>query len=395
MSNKYYLLRRNQETFVGPHNLSELVSLYKSKRCSTNDEVSGSTGPWVYLRNRDELEKHYPEMVGIFHGAVPKENLVSAYEKYEPKPRKGSSFLTLTLVAVVLLGVAAAGYYSYYRRQSDALNRVMRYHRAQDYSRAMNIMRTDAALVDKMRASLASAKEWLPVLRTFAFWDDTKPKPALMVAIREQSAVKTPANCSRASWRKIWRASMSSWEEVLTQQKLISAHWSLLLSWDTLWLRERTVPNWHYPNSYEHGCFLSAYNAFVGLSLPDNSFATVIRERIMWQARALASTSDSHRTIHPSSASPLLVWNCMEQSNDLKTLDACRRILKNARRTPLVIYSQEKYHWNRLRIIAAQIRKDGSTNSSIPSLASRTDSYNAIDYSDIVGYLVNINSQKK
>ena len=395
MSNKYYLLRCNQEKFIGPHNLSEIASLYQNKQCSTNDEISGNTGPWIYLRNRDELKKHYPEMVDIFHDALPKENLISAYEKYDPLPRKRSSFLTFVLVTVVLLAVVAAGYYLYKRRQSDALHSVMKYHRNQDYPRAMEILRADAALVDKMSASLASSKQWLPVLRTFAFWDDTRPKPALMVAIREQSAIKTPANCSQASWRKIWRASMSSWEELLTQQKLVNAHWSLLLSWDTLWLRERTVPQWHYPNSYEHGCFLSAYNAFIGLPLPDNPLATVIRERIMWQARALVSTTDSQRTVEPSSASPLLIWNCMEQSNDLKTLDACRRLLKTARRTPLVAYSQEKYHWNRLRIIAAQIRKNSSINSSMPSLASSIDSYNAIDYGDIVGYLANINNQKK
>ena len=221
MSNKYYLLRRNQETLLGPHNLAEIVSLYQNKKCSTNDEISGNTGPWVYLRSRDELKKHYPEMVGIFHSTVAKENLISAYEKYESKPRKSSSPLTFMLFAVVLVGVAAAGYYLYHRHQSDALRSVMKYHRNQDYSRAMEIMRADAALVDKMSVSLASSKKWLPVLRTFAFWDDTKLKPSLMAAIREQSAVKTPANCSQASWRKIWRASMSSWEELLTQQNLL------------------------------------------------------------------------------------------------------------------------------------------------------------------------------
>lgn len=395
MSNKYYLLRCNQERFIGPHNLSELVSLYQNKQCSINDEISGNTGPWIYLRDRDELKKHYPEMVDIFHSALPQENLISAYEKYDPVPRKRSSFPIFMLIIVVMLGAVAAGYYLYKRRQNDALRSVMKYHRNQDYHRAMEILRADATLVDKLSASLASSKQWLPVLRTFAFWDDTSPKTALMVAIREQSAVKTPANCSRDSWRKIWRASMSSWEEFLTQQKLVQAHWSLLLSWDTLWLRERTVTQWHYPNSYEHGCFLSAYNAFIGLSLPDNPLAAAIRERIMWQARALVSTADSHRIIEPSSASPLLVWNCMEQSNDLKALDACHRTLKTARRTPLVVYSQEKYRWNRLRIIAAQIRKNNSINSSMPSLTSSTDSYNAIDYGDIVGYLANINNQKK
>lgn len=395
MSNKYYLLRRNQETLLGPHILTEIVDLYQNKKCSTNDEISGNTGPWVYLRSRDELKKHYPEMVGIFHGAVLKENPISTYDKYESKPRKSSSLLSFMLVTVVLLGAVGAGYYLYQRHQSSTMRSVMKYHSSQDYPRVVEILRADAALVNKMSASLSTSKRWLPVLRTFAFWEDTQPKPSLMAAIKEQSAVKTPANCSQASWRKIWRASTSSWEDLLTQQKLVKAHWSLLLSWDTLWLRERVVPNWNYPNSYEHGCFLSAYNAFIGLSLPDNPLATIIRERIMWQARALTSTTDNHRPTYPSSANPLLVWNCMEQSNDLKSLDSCRRIIKNARRTPLIVYSQEKYHWNRLRIIAAQIQRNGSTSSSIPSLAESTDSYNAIDYGGIVGYLANINNQKK
>ena len=395
MSNKYYLLRRNQDTLLGPHTLSEIASLHQNKQCTTNDEVSGNTGPWVYLRKHDELKKHYPEMVGIFHSSQPKENLISAYEKYEPKQRKSSSLLTFMLVTVVLLGVAGAAYYLYNRHQSDSLRNIMRLYRNQDYARVVEIIRVDKALLDKMMASLSTSKKWLPVLRTFAFWDDIQPKPALMMAIKEQSSVKTPANCSKANWRNIWRTSLSGWEELLTQQKLVKAHWSLLLSWDTLWLRGRTVPHWHYPNSYEHGCFLSAYNAFIGMSLPDNPLATIIRERIMWQARALSSTASSHRTIYPSSANPLLVWNCMEQSNDLKTLDACRRVLKTARRTPLVVYSQEKYRWNKLRIIADQIQRNGNTNSSLPSLDVSVDSYNAIDYSEIVGYLANINSQKK
>ena len=397
MNGKYYMVRHNQEALLGPHNLSEISNLHRSKKCSINDEVSGNTGPWVYLHNRDELKKHYPEIVSIFHrAAAPKENLVSAYEKYVPKPHKNSSsLLTSMLVVIVLLGVASASYYLHYRHQKNALQSVMQHHRNGDYSRAMDILRADAALVDKIAASLASSSKWLSVIRTFAFWDDNKLKPAVMAAIREQSAVKTPADCSRASWRKIWRGSLASWEELLTQQKLLSTHWSLLLSWDPEWLRERTVPNWHHPNSYEHGCFLSAYNAFIGMSLPDNQLAKIIRERIMWQARALTSPNDNHRTVYPSSANPLLVWNCLEQSNDLKTLESCRRILKTARRTPLIIYSQEKYHWNKLRIIAAQARQTNSPPNSTPSLTITVDSYNAINYVNTVDYLASINKRKK
>ena len=397
MSNKYYLVRHNQETLLGPHSLAEVASLYKNKKCNLNDEVSGNTGPWVYLRNRDELKKHYPEMVSTFHrAAAPKENLVSTYEKYVPKPHKSSSaLLTSVLLVILLIGVAAAAYYMYDRYQADTMQRVMHHYRQADYASAMDILRADGMLVAKLSASLSSSPKWLPVLRTFAFWDDYQIKPEVMAAIKEQSAVKTPADCSRANWRRIWRSSLASWEELLTHQKLLTSHWSFLLSWDPEWLRERTSPHWQYPNSYEHGCFLSAYNAFIGMSLPDNQLATIIRERIMWQARALTSPTDSHRTIYPSSANPLLVWNCLEQSNDLKTLDACRRILKNARRTPLVTYSQEKYHWNKLRIIAAQARHTNTPPSNMPSLTNSVDSYNAIDYSNTVDYLANISKTKK
>ena len=393
------MLRRNQESLLGPHNLSEISSLHKNRQCSLNDEVSGNTGPWVYLRKHEELKKHYPEILGIFHTSMPKENLISVYDKQETKPRsKGSSLLMFVLVSCLLLAAAGGGYYLYRHHQTQTLHSVLRHYRSQNYPRAMEILKANTMLVDKMLAALASSSSslhWLPVLRTFAFWEDIEAKPAVMAAIREQSAVKTPADCSRASWHKLWRASMPKWDELLTHQKLLKSHWSLLLSWDALWLRERSVPNWHYPNSYEHGCFLSAYNAFISMSLPDTPLATTIRERIMWQARALTATADSYRAVQPTSANPLLVWNCMEQSSDLKTLDACRNVLKTSRRTPLVSYSYEKYRWNRLRIIAAQIKNGGSTNVNLPSLASSTDSYNAIDYSSTVDYLANISKRKK
>ena len=390
------MLRRNQESLLGPHNLSEIASLHKNRQCSLNDEVSGNTGPWVYLRKHEELKKHYPEIFSIFHTNVPKENLVSVYDKRETKPRsKSSSLLMFVLVSCLLLAAAGGGYYLYRRHQTQTLQSVMRHYSSQNYPRAMEMLKANTMLVDKMLASLAFSPRWLPVLRTFAFWDDIEAKPAVMAAIREQSVVKTPFDCSRASWRKLWQASMPKWDELLTQQKLLKSHWSLLLSWDTLWLRERSVPNWHYPNSYEHGCFLSAYSAFISMSLPDTPLATTIRERIMWQARALTTTADSYRAVQPTTASPLLVWNCMEQSNDLKTLDACRNVLKTSRRTPLVNYSYEKYRWNRLRIIATQIKNGGNTNISLPSLASSTDSYNAINYRATVDYLANISKRKK
>ncbi len=397
MSGKYYLVRRNQESLLGPHDLAALGELYHRKQCSINDEVSSNLGPWVYFRNRDALEKHYPEMVSIFHRtAAPKGNLVSAYEKYVPKPRKsGSLLLTSMLVVVVLLGVAAAAHYLYHRRQADILQSAMRHYRNADYPRAMEILQADTALIDKLAASLSSSPQWLPVLRTLAFWDDGQLKPTVMAVLREQSEVKTPADCSRANWRKMWRNSLSSWQELLTQQKLLTTYWSLLLSWDPAWLRERTVPHWHYPNSYEHACFLSAYSAFIDLSLPDDQLATVIRERIMWQARALISTRADHRATYSSSSHPLLVWNCLEQSNDLKTLESCYRILKTARPTPLVTYSKEKYRWNKLRILATQARQDNMPPSSMPSLASTVDSHNSIDYGDIIDYSANINNQKK
>ena len=126
MNGKYYMVRHNQESLLGPHNLPEISNLYRNKQCSINDEISGNTGPWVYLRNREELKKHYPEIVSIFHRtAAPKENLVSAYEKYIPKPHKNSSsLLTSMLVVIVLLGVATASYYLYYRHQKNTLCRV-------------------------------------------------------------------------------------------------------------------------------------------------------------------------------------------------------------------------------------------------------------------------------
>ena len=393
MSDKYYLVRQRHERLLGPFNLAEISDLYRQGRCDLNDEVSGNLGPWLYLRERGNLKHYYPELSAIFHTAENKEHLVSSYDKYD-SPKQRSTISSSVLVLTILIIGGAIGAFIYLGRFYDdrALAQVQQAYRQQDYPRAVKILATNDKLVDRLLNEVSISPQWLPIIRTYAFSVDNDLKPFLIATVYDQTAIETPNDCTIARWRKIWQESVNDWEQFIGKQQLIDRHWSRLLSWDPHWLRTKSAPSWRYPKSYEHGCFLAAHKAFTALSLPSNSNFTIIRERIMWQAKYLNAVSNGQDIVYPrGKANPLLIWNCLEQSTDLRTLDNCRRIIRTSPQTQLVIYSQEKYFWNKLRIIEAQLRIDHSSATkkiASPLSANKSnDSYNGMNYRETLDYL--------
>lgn len=393
MSDKYYLVRQKHEQLLGPYNLAEINDLYRQGLCDLNDEVSGNLGPWLYLRERSNLKHYYPELSAIFHTAGNKEHLVSAYDKYDSPKQRSAISSSVFIIAILIIGGAISAVIYLGRLYDDrALAQVTQAYRQQDYSRAAKILATNDKLVERLVNEVSISPQWLPIIRTYAFLVDTSLAPPLIAMVYDQTAIKTPNNCTVTRWRKIWQESVDDWERFLGKQQLIDRHWSRLLSWDPHWLRTKSAPNWRYPKSYEHGCFLAAHKAFTALSLPNNANFTVIRERIMWQAKYLNAVSNGRDVVYPRGrVNPLLIWNCMEQSSDLRTLDNCRRIIRTAPQTQLVVYSQEKYLWNKLRIIETQLRNDQlSTTKKISSLSVNNkskDSYNGMNYRETLDYL--------
>lgn len=390
MSTKYYLVRQKHEQLLGPYNLTEIGDLYRKGLCDTNDEVSGNLGPWLYLRERSNLKHHYPELAAIF--ADNKEHLVSAYDKYDSPKHRSSISSSVFIIAILIIG-GAIGVALYLGRFYDdrTLAQVTQAYQQQDYSRAVKILSANDKLIDRLIAEVSISPQWLPIIRTYAFSVDRNLSPSLIATVYDQTAIETPIDCTVATWRKIWQDSVDQWEQFLGKQRLLDQHWSRLLSWDPHWLRTKSAPNWRYPKSYEHACFLAAHKAFTALSLPNNSNFTVIRERIMWQAKYLNALTNGRDINYPKGkVNPLLIWNCMEQSADLRTLDNCRRIIRTAPQTQLVIYSQEKYLWNKLRIIETRLRNDQSaTPKKISSLSTdkSNDSYNGMNYRETLDYL--------
>lgn len=391
---RYYLLRKNHEIISGPHNLSEIASLHKNGQCNSEDEITGNIGPWVYIKQRVVLQQRYPELINVFYANERRENLVSSYDKFESKSPYATRNILVVGCCIALISLAAVVYLN--RRHNDnVLGTVKRlYYQDQDYSQAMELLEKNVGLIGKM----STTPRGLPIVRTFAFWSDIRLSSAVMTVVRDPVAIKTPNDCSQGSWERIWKNSINSWDKFLVKQKLLASHWSRLLSWDPFHIREKSASGWSYPRSYEHGCFLSASKAFVAMILPGNDLASIIRERIMWQSKAITSAAESHKVVIPGpKANPLLIWNCMEQSLDLKTLNICRRHLKNYPPTPLVAYTQEKYIWNKLRIVTWLLKNNSiSTSKSTSSPpSSNVDSYNSINYQDAIEYLISVNNSKK
>lgn len=392
MSDKYYLVRQRHEHLLGPYNLAEIDDLYRQGRCELNDEVSGNLGPWLYLRERGNLKHYYPELAAIFHTAENKEHLVSSYDKYDSPKQRSAISSSVFIIAILLIG-GAIGAAIYLGRFYDdhILAQVTQAYQRQNYQQAVEILATNDRLVERLINEVSISPQWLPILRSYAFLVDGNLTRSLIATVYDQTAIETPTDCTVARWRKIWQESVNDWEQFIGKQQLIDRHWSRLLSWDPHWLRTKSSPSWRHPKSYEQGCFLAAHKAFIALSLPNNSNFTIIRERIMWQAKYLNAVSNGREIIYPrGKVNPVLIWNCMEQSIDLRTLDNCRRIIRTAPQTQLVVYSQEKYLWNKLRIIETQLRNDPSSTTKKASSFSATksnDSYNGINYRETLDYL--------
>ncbi|MDE3269218.1 MAG: hypothetical protein OYH77_02925, partial [Pseudomonadota bacterium] len=81
MSEKLYLLRRNHEHLHGPYNLTQLANIYKANKHTSEIEVSGNLGPWVYASNQKALGQHYPELLSTFHSDGEVDHFASTYTK--------------------------------------------------------------------------------------------------------------------------------------------------------------------------------------------------------------------------------------------------------------------------------------------------------------------------
>ena len=60
---RYYLVRRDHREFIGPMVLDEFQDRLQRMEFGLQDEVSGHCGPWVVLDHKEDLTKHYPQIV--------------------------------------------------------------------------------------------------------------------------------------------------------------------------------------------------------------------------------------------------------------------------------------------------------------------------------------------
>ena len=388
--NRYYLLRKNHEFILGPRNLSEVARIYRDEKHTSEFEVCGNLGSWYYVRDRHNIEKHYPELFNIFYSSEKSEHLVSAYSGFDDvsgKPRglpKGLIFIGIFLAIVVVLTM-------FYLRRRDidrSLAEALHIYNGKNYMEAIVVMEKKPHLLEALVTRAKISSHWLPMLRTVSFHSNLKIGLMGLALVKDTASISSPDDCSVDNWTRIWKGSSKQWGNLISEQNLPNSHWALLLSWDSHWLHNYRREGWLDPHSYEHGCFLSAYKSFVALSFSGNEFASVVRERIMWQSRVLNPLITNHPSSQ-NSTNLLLVWNCLEQSNNLKSLNTCQSKLKNHPSTPLFNYTQEKYYWNRLRILQSMLNDGKINKNSLPKVSRAVDSYNSIDYRHTIDFLSN------
>ena len=383
MSEKLYLLRRNHEHLHGPYNLTQLSRIYKVNKHSSEIEVSGNLGPWVYARNINDLGKYYPELLDTFHAGDDATQYASAYTKITTVPVRRSRFLPNLILITILLGIVGGLTFVLLRKIN--INRHLQkamhaYSKERDYQRALAIIESKPQLVTELLDRSKDSSYWLPLLRTLTFYGNSNTSLFALHLVKGNNAINTPDDCSEANWEKIWTTSTKSWEEFLVQQNLIDAHWAMLLSWDSHWIRTYQSPGWQEPKSYAQGCLLSAYDSFTTAFLPEDKkdLAALINARITWLSHALSPEENQPTTaVATDKSHPLLIWNCMEQSTTMNELNTCINYIKTLPSTQLTDYTHEKYVWNKLRIMLA-------TGIEPEDIVNYTDTYNSIDYSPIL-----------
>jgi hypothetical protein len=346
---RYYLVRRNLETFLGPMSAEEVRQSFARLDFGPQDEVAGHCGNWVKVEETQKIRDNYPELSSVFsknaHGtwgvSVHEGKRIQKRRKKRKPPSSAQLFMYAAIVGV-LVGIGVWSRAAIFNWWQDRFAKGLSYELALSYiddgdeATFMRYLQTHLPeVVTEAKSSKKAFLQWAPVLRAYAFWGDGAVaglKPGLL---RGGGRPTTPVNCSQASWRQRWRMSRDELRNLVDGQQLFGKVWVRVLLWEGGWIRWRSEPEgWKVPANFHAFCVRMAYRGFVDAR---NELLAVVSEDVLdsVESRLIAldeAQQSGTATLTPEveDGRPLSVLTCLDRAANAAKVEECVAIANSA-----------------------------------------------------------------
>jgi hypothetical protein len=361
---RYYLVRRDHREFIGPMGVDEFQQRLERMEFGLQDEVSGHCGPWVVLDHKEDLTKHYPQIVAAlgdslslsWREATGHARVISKQdsrrERRKPKPQKRidpsdhkgfnefikeqkrkSQRMRVAAITIVVSAIAIAGFIITRKDEIPSSAEYASLMTKSDPSEFLNLM--GLKVIPYPQKYLKTPKhqaQWLPLFRMYAFYTTGAIDGVPQKLLRGDQQSTAPVDCSVENWKQRWRESSSQTIQFIQGKALPRNQWTKILSLDPNWVRRRAAKGWAKPRNYFEGCLMTASMAIKSLGTDPGMAADakddvspeifeMVSRRLQQQ---LEMISDGRISAVFDKSNLLGVMSCLESAGTLQELEQCR-----------------------------------------------------------------------
>ena len=323
---RLYLVRVNFHRVIGPFDLSRLKRAHGNMEFGLQDEICGHLGEWIPFDNIELIQRHYPELTSFIKNEMFAGWGVSEQTRMVQKSRK-RQFVKLPLsILFTLLVIGGAGYFGFKKKDlilkvmdestGSASNEVLSLYESGNHDGFNRYIRSNRRQILKS----GNAKEWLPILRIYAFshageFDGISPK-----VLRGAKASVAPNVCSLKQMNKSLPAIGGHAQSWLEGGGALPESVSRILFWDPRWIVRRSpAEGWISPGSYFEGCLLMLEKALVKDQSLEESLRAELVARVEWMLAVINGTDVDF----PRLAGVLGAITCIEGVQDSSKVDMC------------------------------------------------------------------------
>jgi hypothetical protein len=365
---RMYLVRRENNRFIGPVTLSGFRERLKKMEFGVQDEVSSHCMPWVILDKEALIRKYYPELAEVISTEMPaawremtghakivtKSEHRLRLEKKSERPSRGKANQRLRssgdnyykskpsvapkiFALLMIAAVGAAGWFVTQKGKDDVqvgIGDFTNLASQSDPNRFLNEMGLKLVpIVSRINKGKDEKGSWLPYLRMYAFYTSGSIENLPVKTLRGAVPLFAPQDCSVETWKKRWTDNKSQVAAWMSGGQMSKNVWTKTLSWDPHWIKRRTSVGWMKPRNWFEGCLMTASVAIKSVTeelatqskntqkSPDIELLVVVHRRLLLQIDII----QKGRTIVPVDPSSTVgVLSCMEQASTLKDLGTCQ-----------------------------------------------------------------------
>lgn len=416
---RYFLIRRNLDTFVGPMTIEQMRDAYKKMTFGLQDEVAGHAGPWIAFDDLTNLRRTYPEIAKIVNDDMTQgwgmsdHSLNQIVTDSTTQIRVGKKrnlawifgFLVIAVFAVfAAFYVKTTGLSAKYKGVEappdiSEVKLLLAEGRERDFDVYMRSKLSH--VVEQATNTQEQFSVWVPYLRMFAFRSDGEIEGIAPKLLRGNGMTAAPVDCSKTEWKKRWQESVNQWPQLLQAQKLARYHWARLLAWDSHWISRRGVDGWLEPKNYYLACITMAKSGLEQLlhedpPIKDSTWESLHLADILARLQIMEDIGkDGVLDNDVDIKNPLLrYWSCLEVSKTEKDLQLCAEpeVEKS-----FADYNALRRFWNTARIHWQNIEgnpAEQENHQQITDDSLRTDYYTRFDYLAEMGLIERLRDEK-